>query len=89
MRNIIKNKKLISAVTVVAVLLLAAVGFFAYKNAAPYEKKSITDFAMGTLVTVTTYDSKYDENVEQALDFLKGGSSKSLKQLTVWLPALA
>jgi len=72
----VKNSKRIrivySTVAVFAVIALAVVGFFVLKSKSPYKKKSKTDFAMGSVISVQTFNSKYDENVEQrVIDCIK------------------
>ena len=67
-----KSKIVFSTVAVIVLVALAVVGFFVYKSKSPYKKKSKTDFAMGSVISVQTFNSKYDENVEQrVIDCIK------------------
>jgi thiamine biosynthesis lipoprotein len=50
-----KSKSVFTTVAVIVIVALVTVGFFVYESKKPYEEKSDTDFAMGSMVTVKTY----------------------------------
>ncbi|MCR4564204.1 MAG: FAD:protein FMN transferase [Clostridiales bacterium] len=76
-----KSKIIISTVAVIAVIALAVVGFFVYKNKMPYEEKSAIGFTMGSVVTVKSFGNKNADSVEKdVVDALESyGSSLSDK----------